>query len=236
MKRAFSLLELLVVIAIIGLLAALLFPVFARAKKEAIRTSCLSNMHQTSLAIGLYENDANGYLPVGTIHRWQNTGENGVKFPPDGTRDVLEPLEKYAGGNSALKCPANDNRFVPRWVLNLGEKTDSRLMVPDPSNVLIQCMHHLSKGWAGGSNWEEFISIEGRIGSHIVLRGDLSVGKEDSQNLKSLKLEHRDGEEVWVPNKENSFGFSTGVFGSEKWPPEWIPLPETLDLNWGYPG
>lgn len=235
MKRAFSLLELLVVIAIISLLAALIFPVFARAKKEAIRTSCLSNLRQTGVAIGLYEADANGYLPVGIIHRWQNTGPGGVKFPPDGTRDVLEPLEKYAGGKGVMQCPANDHRFVPRWVVNTGDKKGDRLMVPDTSNVLIQCMHHLDKGWVGGRDWETIYWIDGRKGNHIVLRGDLSVGKEDSQNLKSLVMQRSGDLETWVPNNGNHYGFALGVFASEKWPPQWVRLPEEIGLNWGSP-
>jgi prepilin-type N-terminal cleavage/methylation domain-containing protein len=43
-RRAFTLIELLVVIAIIAILAAILFPVFAQAREQARKTSCLSNM------------------------------------------------------------------------------------------------------------------------------------------------------------------------------------------------
>lgn len=50
-KRAFTLIELLVVIAIIGILAAILFPVFARARENARRTSCLSNLKQVGLGM-----------------------------------------------------------------------------------------------------------------------------------------------------------------------------------------
>jgi len=56
-NRAFTLIELLVVIAIIAILAAILFPVFARAREQARKTSCLSNMKQIGLGIGMYVQD-----------------------------------------------------------------------------------------------------------------------------------------------------------------------------------
>ena len=66
MKRAFTLIELLVVIAIIGVLAAILFPVFARAKESAKKTTCLSNMKQLGTAFGLYASDADDMVPAMT--------------------------------------------------------------------------------------------------------------------------------------------------------------------------
>src|SRR5688500_9028814 len=56
-QRAFTLIELLVVIAIIALLAAILFPVFARARENARRSSCQSNMKQIALAQMQYTQD-----------------------------------------------------------------------------------------------------------------------------------------------------------------------------------
>jgi prepilin-type N-terminal cleavage/methylation domain-containing protein len=50
MRRGFTLIELLVVIAIIAILAAILFPVFAKAREKARQTSCLSNEKQTEVS------------------------------------------------------------------------------------------------------------------------------------------------------------------------------------------
>ena len=56
-RKAFTLIELLVVVAIIGILAAILFPVFARARENARRASCMSNVKQLSLASLMYAQD-----------------------------------------------------------------------------------------------------------------------------------------------------------------------------------
>jgi len=56
-KRAFTLIEILVTIAIIAILTAILFPVFARARENARRVSCLSNLKQIGLAIMQYTQD-----------------------------------------------------------------------------------------------------------------------------------------------------------------------------------
>jgi len=62
-RRGFTLIELLVVIAIIAILAAILFPVFARAREKARQTSCLSNLKQIALSVQMYADDYSESLP-----------------------------------------------------------------------------------------------------------------------------------------------------------------------------
>ena len=93
---AFTLIELLVVIAIIAILAAILFPVFARARENARRASCQSNLKQVGLGMLQYAQDYDEkYVPrsVGA------SGVDGVAWPY-----LLQP---YMKSQQIFTCPSN---------------------------------------------------------------------------------------------------------------------------------
>jgi len=76
-RRGFTLIELLVVLAIIAILAAILFPVFARAREKARTTSCQNNMKQLGTAFAMYRSDYDGFMPMdwfeadnNRVYRW----------------------------------------------------------------------------------------------------------------------------------------------------------------------
>jgi len=84
--RAFTLIELLVVIAIISILAAILFPVFARARESARRASCLSNLRQIGLGMMQYTQDYDEHYPTAFPGKhdgntqWAKAGMPGMRF------------------------------------------------------------------------------------------------------------------------------------------------------------
>jgi len=94
-QKGFTLIELLVVIAIIAILAAILFPVFAKVREKARQTSCLSNEKQLGLAFVQYSEDYDEHLPVGltNVHGFTD-GE--------GWAGTIYPYVKSTG---AFKCP-----------------------------------------------------------------------------------------------------------------------------------
>lgn len=81
-KQAFTLIELLVVIAIIAILAAILFPVFAKARSKARQASCSSNLKQIGVGLAMYRSD---YDEVNCVYRICNSPDPKPTsfYPPD---------------------------------------------------------------------------------------------------------------------------------------------------------
>ena len=100
--RAFTLIELLVVIAIIAILAAILFPVFARAKESAKQTACLSNARQVGTALTMYVTDSDGTMP---IHYAYNSVPPAGKPGHKGIEVELAPYTKSA---PIFRCPLDN--------------------------------------------------------------------------------------------------------------------------------
>ncbi len=99
LKRGFTLIELLVVIAIIAILAAILFPVFAKAREKARQVACMSNMRQLGLAFGMYIEDYRGVVP------WDDLTVGGA---PEGTAPTWTwrlMIYPYVMNDQVFVCP-----------------------------------------------------------------------------------------------------------------------------------
>ncbi len=93
-RSAFTLIELLVVIAIIAILAAILFPVFARARENARRSSCSSNLKQIALGIKQYTQDYDERFPNITIPA------------PAGAPGWAYAIQPYLKSEQIFQCPS----------------------------------------------------------------------------------------------------------------------------------
>ena len=99
-RLGFTLIEILVVIAIIAILAAILFPVFARARENGRRTSCQSNLKQLGLGIAQYNADYDEHYPLGLYDDWNN-----------GWPTAIEP---YLKSIEVFRCPSDHSElYVP---------------------------------------------------------------------------------------------------------------------------
>ncbi|MGD0814661.1 MAG: prepilin-type N-terminal cleavage/methylation domain-containing protein [Verrucomicrobiota bacterium] len=135
-KRAFTLIELLVVIAIIAILAAMLLPALARAKRTAIVIQCKNNQHQQLVALTMYAGENRDFLPDGTNGVWcwdmsaylanvlMACGTTPITWYDPGTAPTFGP-EDWFGPNPANVPDANEGPAGPLWGWNAAW--------PDPS-------------------------------------------------------------------------------------------------------
>ena len=103
MRRGFTLIELLVVIAIIAILAAILFPVFARARESARTSSCLSNVRQLGLASHMYAQDYDELFPCDYY---------ACNSPSPSHARLIGQILPYMKNTQILYCPSADKMGV----------------------------------------------------------------------------------------------------------------------------
>jgi len=161
-KKAFTLIELLVVIAIISILAAILFPVFARARENARRASCMSNLKQIGLGMMMYAQDYDERYPPaylltasGGYINQTNSGMPGARFLTGDAGTIgsgyniswMDIIYPYVKSIQLFQCPSSveDARFtsygynplISGWNRTASSRAISLAAVSRPSEVIM---------------------------------------------------------------------------------------------------
>ena len=183
-RRAFTLIELLVVIAIIAILAAILFPVFGRARENARRSSCQSNLKQIGLGILQYSQDFDEKLPFAC---WD-----------DGAFPWHFTVQPYIKSFQLFKCPSytpttvvsNAPAASASYVANGGGSYQAGINSPAGSMVSTEAggVRPMNRGAetrpiSGGASLAELVSSSQTI---LIFEHSDSSGNPDSYNITNL--------------------------------------------------
>ncbi len=130
-RRGFTLIELLVVIAIIAILAAILFPVFAKARERAKLSACLNNLKQLGTAAHMYMDDNDGRMPFG-ISFVDGTGvplEDGYTggYRQRQFRLVYRAFSPYVKSQDVFQCPSDNSQLPGRNTVRRKDEVTYRI-------------------------------------------------------------------------------------------------------------
>lgn len=120
-KQGFTLIELLVVIAIISIIAAILFPVFARARENARRTTCMSNLKQMGVGVMMYVQDYDETYPPSYITPAPGPSPDGQPALWNSSfwfwQQIVYP---YMKNNQIYRCPSSTYTGPALWIGHYG--------------------------------------------------------------------------------------------------------------------
>ncbi len=169
MRRGFTLIELLVVIAIIAILAAILFPVFARAREKARQTSCLSNVKQISLGIVMYTQDYDEKMVPNAVSVFSYLSPDGtpINISPPSAMLWMYMIYPYVRNVQIFTCPSYTNGWSATTYdgscgygknTYLGSVSLAEIDQPASTISLVDCTYYLA-------DWDVVPDPEGSTGS-----------------------------------------------------------------------
>jgi len=186
-RQGFTLIELLVVIAILGLLAAVLFPVFAKVREDARRTDCVSNQRQLGLAFLAYAQENNEHLPV----QRADDSPDPVKNRNAITNDWALKLRPYISTMEIVRCK-DDTASVP---------------YKDPQTGVVVLHSYATAGNVAGRPLAQIPApaITVLLVESHTLGGDLEVSHLDA--ITPVLGRKNFGDDSWIPDfRHNGMG------------------------------
>jgi prepilin-type N-terminal cleavage/methylation domain-containing protein/prepilin-type processing-associated H-X9-DG protein len=217
-RRAFTLIELLVVIAIIAILAAILFPVFARARENARKTSCMSNMKNMALGAMQYSQDYDeNMMPIridfNRYFAWSN---------------IIQP---YLKSTQVLVCPSNSDRaqsLTYNWLVGgFPNRSLADFQIPSQTVGFIDCLGTATLANGAGVPISPYFFVAdetftGRMFGRVGTAGGTAADSRDGLANAGVHLEGSnylflDGHAKWLK-------FSGGV----SYEPAMNPVPDSL--------
>jgi prepilin-type N-terminal cleavage/methylation domain-containing protein len=135
-KRAFTLIELLVVIAIIAILAAILFPVFARAREQARKATCASNMKQVALGVQMYAQDFDETLPYQDGDRCPYGTEQRAPWI-NGPMPYVKNTHVWYCPSAAKQATAGQNNSDSNYWYNGHANRKALAAIPEPARSIL---------------------------------------------------------------------------------------------------
>ena len=234
-RRGFTLIELLVVIAIIAILAAILFPVFSRARENSRRASCQSNLKQLGLGFLQYAQDYDEQYPLppgyvncgggssngncGTLSGWASQIYSYVKSAQIYTCPS-DPTNPTATGNIALSYAYNRNivGYAPYGQIAAFNETPKTILLHEVEgngqaqpNLLTSNASAVSDGYTMYSAWSDNFAT-GPIG------GKANTTKT-GVHFDGASYRLADGHVKWRLGSSVSSGWDINT-GAVPWPPQ----------------
>ena len=197
-KRGFTLIELLVVIAIIAILAAMLLPALARAREQARRGVCISNLKQIGLACHMYAQDFEELFPIFSASaKPENcynclTGAIGtIVYIKDPGIFICPSSADTKSTTTTLSDTDADCSYAYAAGLNEQDKDES-VLAADRID---------SQGGTSGSEWDEGAT--------------LTMATADNHGEDGINALYIDGHVAWVPSTTNDGGATYKVPASD---------------------